>query len=564
MMNIFRSRTSARAFAFLTIFSPILFFCIIAWRYCVDVPWFDDFEVFPIFLDHWLNTDSVWDKWLEIIRPNNEHRMVSGKLAVVVYYLFTKTLNFRFLQAIGICFTLGTFTIFYKAIQRAGLSLWYLLPVSLLLFQFEHYLVYGWSICGLQHQPVIFFITLSSYFLAWRYFYWAILAAICANFSMSNGILVWVVGGGILMLQQEYKKLGFWLLTGILMAYLYLHDIPVMGNESSVPYIIQHPVLTTLGFFTFLGGIFDVLPTLPLNYRIILPIVTGVLGTIIITVWWLKLLRKWLKNQQLSNVNLELTYFIFGISIFLIVNALIIAFLRPRFGFFVMLVSNYKLYPALFLVVIYVVFLCSPSLQKFKKINLIGAAFVSFSIWLLSAFHSVNTFSERRKTLVISAYNQKINGTGLGLSPNTYLSLYIDSVMNVLANKNIYHYPTIYKPIVEAIDKAGNTKFYNLPMIQNTEKSLTIVQQGKFHFDEFNGGIYVYFKSRYNLYVFKMDPVQYQGKNIFRTYRDVAQFTIDDYSNTFLSGNYLMGFIKVENNAIQAGQYGAISIPKFK
>lgn len=564
MINTLRSRTFARAFSFLTVFFPILFFCIVAWRYCVDIPWFDDFEAFPVFLDRWLNAGSIWDKWIEIIRPNNEHRMVFGKLAVVVYYLFTKTLNFKFLQAVGICFTLGTFSIFYKVIQRAGLSLWYLLPISLLLFQFEHYLVYGWSICGLQHQPVIFFITLTSHLLARRYFYWAILAAICANFSMSNGILVWVAGGGILILQQEYKKLGFWILTGISMIYLYLHDIPAMGNESSVPYIIQHPVLTILGFFTFLGGIFDVLPTWPLNYRIILPIVAGILGTIIITVWWLKLLRRWIKNKQLPNVNSELTYFIFGISIFLIVNALIIAFLRPRFGFFVMLVSNYKLYPALFLVVLYVVLLCLQSSFISKKAILIVAAFVGSIIWLLSAFHSVNTLSEQRKMLVINAYNQKMNGTGLGLPPNTRFSLYMDSVMNVLANKNIYHYPITYKPIVEAINKAGNTKFYNLPMIQSTEKSLTIVQQGRFHFDEFNGGIYIYFKSKYNLYVFKMDAVQYQGKNIFRTYSDVAQFTIDDYSNTFLSGDYLMGFVKVENDIVQAGQYGTISIPKYK
>jgi len=563
--NRSQANIGTKAIALLAVFLPIFFFCAVAWRYCDNIPWFDDFDAFPIFLHQFINADSFFDKWSEIVKPNNEHRMVFGKLATVGYYFITKTLNFRFLQAVGICFTLGTFVIFFKSLKRAELSLWFLVPISLLLFQFEHYLVYGWSICGLQHQPVIFFITLTAYLLSRQYFYWAIVAAICANFSMSNGNLVWVVGAGILLLQYQYKNLGLWIAVGLLMIYFYLHGITAMGNESSIPYIIQHPILTILGFFTFLGGILDILPSYPLNFRIVLPIIGGILGILSIIVWWIMLLRNWLKhNSKSAKIHSELQLFVFGVSIFLIVNALIIAFLRPRFGFMVMVVSNYKLYPALFFITIYVAFLTNYKSLKSKKTILVTSILISLGIWIFSSVHYINEFSERSKSLVINAYNQVYNGTGLGLPPNNHYSQHIDAVMNELSQNNIYKYPTSYTPIVEAIKHNFQKKFPNQPVIYNTDKNIIITQQSKAHFNAQDGAVYIYFKSEKNLYIFKMDPVPYQGKNIFRTYRDNVQFTIDDYSNSFLSGQYLLGFVKVENSQIEAGQYGPINIPKFK
>ncbi len=50
-----------------------------------------------------------------LFQPNNEHRMVIGKLVTLFYYGITGHLNFTFLHIAGACFTLGTLWLFWTS-----------------------------------------------------------------------------------------------------------------------------------------------------------------------------------------------------------------------------------------------------------------------------------------------------------------------------------------------------------------------------------------------------------------------------------------------------------------
>src|SRR5690606_34690952 len=101
--------------------------------------------------------------------------------------------------------------------------------------------------------------------------------------------------------------------------------------------------------------------------------------------------------------------FLLGIMIFLLANAFVIGLLRPRFGFFVMIVSNYKLYPALFLVVAYLTMISTTRQvwqnRVFRFVTIMGVL-----IWGISIVTYLPGIAERKKYLLSNAYNQEFNG----------------------------------------------------------------------------------------------------------------------------------------------------------
>ena len=162
---------------------PVVLWIGVILYYSVNLPWYDDFDPFPDFLHKWITSNSFPDRLKLLFQPNNEHRMVVGKLATLVYYSVTGHLNFTFLHIAAALFTLGTLVVFWRAFKRSNLSVWYFLPVPFLLFQLQYHLIFLWAICGWQHQPVVFFVVLSMFLLSGKRFAGALLAGGSGVFS---------------------------------------------------------------------------------------------------------------------------------------------------------------------------------------------------------------------------------------------------------------------------------------------------------------------------------------------------------------------------------------------
>jgi hypothetical protein len=553
---------------------PVLLWVFIILSYSVNVPWFDDFDPFPDFLRSWIDAGTIEEKLTLLFQPNNEHRMVIGKLIALLYFKLTGTLNITFIHIAGGCFTLGTLALIWSAFKKQNFSIWYFLPVPFLLFQFQYHLVFLWAICSMQHQTVVFFVILSMFLLSRRHFLWSILAAICATYAMSSGIFVWVSGAVILILGSRYRQLGIWVLTGAIAIGLYFTGMSPQGNEESFVFLAKYPHLSVLGFFAFLGGLFDMLPEKSITTRSVLPVLMGIITMIWVALWLFATSVPWVKQtlgitlKRPAFINTadgdsaekkSFQEFLLGIMIFLLANALVIGLLRPRFGFFVMIVSNYKLYPALFLIVTYLSFISSTGAVVQNKIFRL-ATVVSVVIWVISIYTYLPIITERKKFLLANAYNQQHNGYGLGHVPFSSSAMYVDTLMKRMVDEGIYHYPEQSEWLATEILKIGEPLAGGSGISYKIDKNAILVEDNEAPISwDSHTGQYAFLKRGSKIYIFKLVQRTYTGRNLLKQY-DKGSFVEIPFAAAE-PGDYQLGIIRVVNNVVSGGIMENIVVP---
>jgi hypothetical protein len=433
---------------------PIFFFLLMLFTYAVNVPWMDDTDVFPDFLGRFLEAKNFDERAWLMFKPNNEHRVVYAKLMNLLHYALTGTLNMRTLTIVSNITLFGMLWIFWRVIKEQKLPTLYFLPVPFLLLHPQYYLTSLWTITGFQYQPVVFFGLLGAYLLSkntlWTFF-GAFLAVFFDSFTMSNGLFYWMVGIVILALQGRYKMLGVWIIFMLVTFKLYFYKFDTQANDKGFQYFFKHPHESFFGFFTHLGGSLDFQTLSPILIRSIAPTIAGFM-LIGISIWWIfkgvfPLKNKfsipdfWAKLQARFNAEPS-NYIILGCFLFLVINAVVIAILRPRFGYFVMIVGNYKIYPATLMVVAYLMLLTGwVKFQKNQKIfNILLVGSIIFN--LISYLKFLPEVHERRKDLLVRAFNQEHNQIGFGPYVGSDFDRYVQTALGRLVPKGIYQFPT--------------------------------------------------------------------------------------------------------------------------
>jgi hypothetical protein len=517
----------------LLILAPVVFWLFILVKYAANVPWFDDFDPFPDFLRQWILTESFSEKIGLIFQPNNEHRMIWGKLSALGYYKLTGTLNFRVIQLSASLLTLGVLVLFWKAFKAARVPLIYFLPVPLFVLHLQFYGTYLWAICSMQHQPVVFFTALTAWLLAKGRFKAGVVAALCANFAMGNGILVWTAGFAILLFLGRTRQLAVWVGIAALSIFAYFLNMSPQGNESSFTFFIEHPHLSFIGFFTFLGGLFDLFPDRDIVFRSV-PTFVGGFFVGLYAIWWVlhtaigKPTRsKLTKETQTANA------FLVGILVFILANAAVIALLRPRFGMDVMLVSNYKIYPGLFFAAAYLSLLF---LSSKRKLILKAGIVLAGSLWTGSLMNYLPTIRERSYYFEINAYNQRHNQFGLGFEPGSKAAEYIDALVKFIDDRKIYTLPQTIAPLVDRINGTPPSATRLEHTVTDLGTSLHIVMP-ELETATFHAPIRFFcLSSATNNYLFKVEPNINRGRNPFKKYEKGTNLTID--KRILTSGSY--------------------------
>jgi hypothetical protein len=489
--------------------------------YAVNVPWMDDTDAFPDFLGRFLEAKNFDERVFLLFKPNNEHRIVYAKLMNLLHYALTGTLNMRTLTIISNITLFGMLWIFWRVIKEQKLPAYYFLPVPLLLLHPQYYLTSIWTITGFQYQPVVFFGLLGVYLLS-KNTLWTFLGAAFAvffdSFTMSNGLFYWMVGIVILALQGRYKMLGVWLVFTIATFKLYFYKFDTQANDQGFDYFFHHPHESFFGFFTHLGGSLDFQTLSPILIRSIAPTIAGFI-LIGVAIWWIflkemalygdfSISKYWSKLQAKFNAEPS-NYIILGCFLFLVINAVVIAILRPRFGYFVMIVGNYKIYPATMLVVVYLMSLTGSlkfikSSKPFKSILIVSVVFyVASYIKFLPEVH------ERRKDLLVRAFNQEHNQIGFGPIVGSDFDRYVQTAMSRLVPKGIYQYPkTIFtESEKELLAKLPDNQPINVDIL-NTNNEIFIFSKDFTMGTGINDGVYLILKSTKKTYLI------YQKRNI--------------------------------------------------
>ncbi len=145
-----------------------------------------------------------------------------------------------------------------------------------------------------------------------------------------------------------------------------------------------------------------------------------------------ELYLKW-KSKQLVNINI---LFISSILVFCIMNALAISILRSSAGSFVYLSGNYKIYPTLALLFIYLF-----SLNAFRIFSSCRYFIVclSFLFWSFSIWNSYQDVSARKPMLSISYQKLMKREGGLGFTDEQQAKFGVVKAMKYFESKHMYH-----------------------------------------------------------------------------------------------------------------------------
>ncbi|GAB3250449.1 hypothetical protein GCM10027347_08230 [Larkinella harenae] len=419
---------------------PILGFVFFFFRYSLNVPWFDDFESIPYFLQRFLDLPTWSEKAEALLRPNNEHRVVYARLVVGIYYLLTGTINFKAYMIVGNASFLVILFLFYRSLRRASLPLWYLLPVPFLLFNAQNQMLTFTALFSLQYLAIIMLVFLSVYQLARNTqvgFGLGILLAFLTTFSMGNGMLVWPAGLVVLFYLRVWSRLAIWGALMVIAIFLYFYGYPVQqGNSEGFAFLVEHYLQIFSGFFVYVGSVFDLVPLWPLMWRSMLPEVAGFIMVGFLGFWSFQ--RLFRDHRPPTHWNA----FFLGCIVFLICNAGIVALFRTRFGFGMMLWGSYRAYAMVLAAVTYLIFVGNYRNSENLLVRWIPVFLVTaVAINLTSYVFGIPMAAENRQLNRAKAFNQRYNQTGQGGSYQTPLGDFIAQNVDVMRERGWYELP---------------------------------------------------------------------------------------------------------------------------
>jgi peptidoglycan/LPS O-acetylase OafA/YrhL len=299
------------------IIAAFMLFCI--FHYGVNVPFYDEWDMVPIFQKADQGTVPLRQLWAQ----HNEHRVFFPQL-VILYGAHVTHWNIKAELLISFILSLVTALMLYlfvlSKIERRSLALiaavliaaWFYSPI-----QFENWL-WGfqmtWYMCLAGVITALYLLNQMSprgkherSLLAG-----AIAAGVIATFSLGGGSLVWLVGLGILVVRKTgMKELGIWLASGVVSIGAYYYHYQQPGPNTSKSIALHQPLEFVRYVLCYFGGAVSNNPTTA--------ILTGsILLLILVPLLYMVWLRKEKINQFLPWLSLVafalLTCLITGLS----------------------------------------------------------------------------------------------------------------------------------------------------------------------------------------------------------------------------------------------------------
>ncbi len=554
----------AKAFLASSILFSIIFFYVVSWQHSSNIPWLDDIENIPFFLNQYLSSPSLYGRLESFLRPNNEHRVVSARLIVFFYYLLTSEIDYRVLLFIGNLTVFGIFLLLARFHYKNKGQVGFLAPVAFLIFNLSFHSMTQMTIMSMQYQLVIFEVFLAFYLLVKPqkiFFFGACLVAILATFSMGNGMMVWPVGGVMLALQTRWRSFGSWLIIAILAitGYFWGYNF-VQGNDGGFRYFLTHSIDVIIGFFVFIGGTIDWFPYISFNKRMILP---GLVGLIVMSfcLFWLvgfiaiaqngntafmkSVALFYKKIDYFKSLNTSKAVFWLGCYLFIIISSAMVVFFRTRFNYWLILWPTYKIYPASFLSISFFLFSQLIPNQYHTKF-LFFCSLVAATTWGLSYINFSPEMIQTKKQRMAYCFDQKRNQIGLGASRGSSFAPFIVNTLKESSKRHIYTFPN---PIIHIDEKKieallrDTTK--SLPTIKveiNKQEYDTQVINNNFEFlDTDSDGVYVLAWTDKRFYMFN-------GKPNKLNWGKARGFSAPCQTGFMELGTYNMGFWVVQNN----------------
>jgi hypothetical protein len=353
---------------------PLIFVFYFVYKYGFTIPYWDEWE-YVLLLEKFHNhTLTFTDLWVQ----HNEHRMFFPNLLVL---LLASLSDWNILLEL------------YFSIIFAALSLYFLLSllddiqdsrknsilkivISLLMFSMIQY--ENWALgFSMQYYMAITGIIAS----IWSINKWqgqmrglviAILAAIFSNFSFGAGLFIWPAVLLMLIFQKKWKlkHIIIWILTCLVVVFLYYHNYTFSKTNAPLSYSFSHPVI----FIKYVLGYLGAPLGRSLFYAIIIAVILLITSILAI-----------LDIRRLDKERLDKMIPWIALIIYVIISASIICMGRIIFGANQALSSRYTTISTLF-VISAIVLLYNSIILNLKKNKKTALKDIIFIITVFSLF----------------------------------------------------------------------------------------------------------------------------------------------------------------------------------
>lgn len=406
----------------------------------VNIPWWDDFHgiILPVYD---LFTDKpLIGKLQNFVSLNNEHRVVNDRIFTLLVYLITGRFELKILALLGFINLIGIFFLFYRVLRNQKVSYWAILPVVFLIFHAQYYESLQSLMVPFQNFSVILYMLLSLYFLVFRKgFVWGFVFALAAIFSHGNGILVFILGILVLLVNQKYRQTIVWAVLSVISVSIYFWGYSKPGwTDQTVVSPWENPVAAIRYGFEFLGAysLNGVEISTGLAFSSLKHLIPQVFGLAVVVTWVYLVLKKYpLKSiktslQQLKDNKTD--QFLLAVAAFFLATSVIISLTRAGFP----VLSRYTINSSLFLVAVWA-FYVSNYTEKGSKL----VTFLIFAGLLLTYYNATAKASSFKQNCITDAINYQVNGTWAnGYSDSSHVSR-VNPLLREPLESGAYRFP---------------------------------------------------------------------------------------------------------------------------
>lgn len=409
--SLHRKPAQNLALVICVLLTGFFFFLIIA--NTVNIPNGDDLYCLMLFTQQFKDASTFYERFVLFTQQWVEHRIVYSRFSALLSYWLTGNVNFITIVLIG-NLTLVAFTVlFWKTIRKLGVSLYFLIPVVLILFNPVTYEGNLWAGASTVYMPVAFMGLLTIYILACKRdagVVWALFTALLATFSFGNGMFALVAGLALLVYQQRFRTALIWGLVSVAAIGLYFMNFLSASSTDAFGFSahFRKPMYLLYNFFAFIGGILDYSeninsPFVPAN------IPATLLGAALFAAvsYGSIIFLKETSRPGGDPVRRNIQYAWLGMAAFLLATALVMAYSRTAGAAMTTLSSRYRIYSMLFLIMVY-----WGCLIFFERKKLVGLAFgiASFVMLVLGYYAYYEKFSNFKSNFMAGLFNYKNNG----------------------------------------------------------------------------------------------------------------------------------------------------------
>jgi hypothetical protein len=273
---------------------PVIALCFV-YRYAVNVPFWDEWDLVPFILKLHAGTVSLADFWVQ----HTDNRLVMLKIIISALEWFTHY-NVIVQMYVGIGVNVISLLAIWKLLfitlrpSHTRLALPLAVVASALMFSAVQYENWLWAMTSLQWYVLTFCATVTAFLWAlWPSRWPAILGTLLLTFvgalSISSGMLLWgacllgIVLSNIASRRwPRWPHLVAWALVGFVISVIYLVGYQKPPHEVTV-FFVQHPTQFMRFFLVCLGA-----PLSPMG-SVEFSTITGCVGVVMFSAstWWL-------------------------------------------------------------------------------------------------------------------------------------------------------------------------------------------------------------------------------------------------------------------------------------